>query len=73
MTEPLSVARIAELTESIGRQASSAAPKRALQLLDELNCLAEDLIGRRDHGAGQQKIDIQRLVVQLRPLAQENG
>ncbi len=66
MTEPLSVERIADLTASVSRQADTADPHRRWQLVDELNCLAEDLIGQPGVAARRAESEIAQLVAKLR-------
>lgn len=67
MAEPYSVDHIARLVTAVADQAHEASAHRTTQLVDELDMLAEDLVGRYDEPAVAQKAAIQRLVEKLAP------
>lgn len=72
MTEPLALDRIVGLVTRITEQAASADAHQLFLLIDELDMLAEQLIGRHDQASVAEKATVQQLVNKLSPARLNN-
>jgi hypothetical protein len=67
MTEPFSFDHIGRSVAFVAHRASTAEAHQIPTLVEELDFLAEQLIGRYDDNSVAQKVEVQRLVHELCP------
>lgn len=59
--------RIKAVVDRLRKEAESADPRQLLLLVDELDVLAEQLVGRHDQRSVDEKASLQLLIRTLRP------
>lgn len=67
MTEPFSFDHIHRSVALVAHRASTADAHQVPSLVEELDLLAEQLVGRHDETSVAQKVEVQRLVRELCP------
>lgn len=67
MTEPFSFDHIDRSVAFVAHRASTADAHQVPLLVEELDLLAEQLVGRYDDSSVAQKVEVQRLVHELCP------
>lgn len=67
MTEPFSLERIVHSVAEVAGKVTTTDTHLIRRLVDELDLLAEELVGRHDEPSVAQKIEVQRLVRELCP------
>ncbi len=66
-TEFHTLDRIKALVDRLRKEAESANPRQLLLLVDELDVLAERLVGRHDQASLDEKAEVQLLICTLQP------
>lgn len=72
VTGSFALNRIAESVARVAQEVPSANAHQLALLIDELDVLAEQLVGRHDQPAVDQKVVVQRLVLELCPARLSN-